>query len=206
MTEEQQLNELLDSLEPYLPHDGDTEYLFRPPAKVFSQLEDNIDGVEDGLRIETASEKAELDQRAHPVGISTNTSEELEPYRNRVRFKYSGKTSTGSPDEMIKYTSKLLAVDPSSVELDNNEDSKQFVVRAPATAIEEQVSSISLASSLLQEVTASTCRLDLIGSGTFDYVTEYDYNNSNYDPNDGYASLDADGNITTGGTYSARYT
>jgi len=195
------LTELQTNLKPWLPQGGQTEQLLEPVAKACAELETEYEKVESGTRVLTADSKEELNYFAEVVGITPDESESVEFYRKRILSELAKLSSDGSPKSILEFTTLLFDVRPQAVTLENTTGSGGFTIRLPLTVIQNQVDTAKKATRLFENITASTYGVDISGTGTLEYITPSEYNNSNYDTQYGYATI-SNGSVTDGGTYS----
>lgn len=206
MSTEEELDAIQDDLAPYLPRSDEIEKLLRPAAAAAAELKQDISSAKDGLRPQTAESKEELSKFGSLIGIEASPNESVELYRQDVTAQYQQLTASGTPHEILTFLSRFLGVSQSNIELEQKDESATFSAKIPLQSIKEKGASEESVKEIAQKITAATYGIDLIGTGTLEYVTATEYYAESYDPQFGYATLDADGNVNDGGTYSANYT
>ena len=202
---QEQINAIEEDLDPWLPRSGEWKHIIEGAASGSSELYHNIKEVERGLKLQEAETKAEVAQAAYPTQISSEPGESLESFRARAIKNLQILTSFGTPKDIIDLTAAILDVKIEDVRLEEVDGEPIFEVEVPLPSIETNIGSESETAEILLDGTAASFGLEVFGIGTLEYITESEYKNGNYDTSHGYATLDADGNITSGGTYSGYY-
>lgn len=201
---EDHLYELESDLKPWLPRDEEIGKLLEGAATGAAELDQDMEAVREGLSLQEANTKAEIEQIAYPTQISSDESESLERFRSRAFVELQGLTRSGSPEEILELTSTVLGVSKNDLRLENAAGAK-FTISSPLSAINARFGSVEETIDILLDATAASYGLSIYGVGTLNYITEADRSNGDFNPDEGYATLDADGNITSGGTYSGTY-
>jgi len=200
------LQHLKENTSAWFPTEGDTEKLFIPAAESLHDLDEEIKETQAGLYLETASTFAEVEKLGEIVGVSPADSDTLQYYKKRVATQYQQLSQSGNPVDILSYASTLFEVDKETLTLDFIDGKAKFKLSAPTGAIESNVQNTSNAVDVFQEITAATFSADVIGRGTLEYITESEYQNSNYDSSKGYDGLDSNGDPKgNGGTYGTLY-
>jgi len=202
---QEQINAIEEDLDPWLPRTGEWKHIIEGAASGSSELHHDIKEVERGLKLQKAETKAEISQIAYPAQISSESGESLESYRARALKNLQTLTSFGTPKDIIDLTAAILGVEIREVRLEEVDSKPTFRVKVPLTSIETNIGSESETAEILLDGTAASFGVEVFGIGTLDYISESDYENGNYDTSRGYATLDANGDVTDGGTYSGYY-
>lgn len=204
-TKEQHLFGLEEDLKPWLPREGEMEIILSAAAKASEIFDIETKKVKQGLIIQEATSKAEIENISEPIGITSNDSEALEDFRKRALARFQTISSNGSPEDILTIANLLLNVTKENLVLNNIDTEAKFSLKAPSESIESEFGTTEDVIEVLLDATATTYGLNVIGTGTLDYVTPTELENGNYESDEVYATLDAGGNITSGGTYSGYY-
>jgi len=204
-TKEEHLHGLEEDLKPWLPREGEMGIIFSAAAEVSKIFDVEAEKVKQGLILQEATSKAEIENISESAGITTNDSESLEDFRKRALARFQTITSSGSPEDILTIANLLPNVNKENIVLDNIDTKAKFSVKAPSQSIESEFGTTEDVINLLLNATATTYGLNVFGIGTLDYVTPTELQNGNYDSAEVYATLDSNGNITSGGTYSGYY-
>lgn len=202
---EDHIRKLQEDLEPWLPRENEVGTLLSSAAEGTSTLGSEIEAVESGLTLPEANTKAELEQIAQPLGKTSDTNESLKKFRVRIQESFQKITSNGSPEDIVNLLSLILEVDKPEILLTPIDGEPIFEASVPAESIENKVGSQSTLKEILLDSTATTYGLDIFSRGTLKYITQTEWQNDNYDSDKGYATLDANDNVTDGGSYSSYY-
>jgi hypothetical protein len=202
---EENLNKLKSELKPWMPSDGPVEELLDASAEAMADLDVAKEKAGNALNTQTANTIEDLEYFGDILKVYPYDGESVEHYRKRIEIEYKKLTISGKPEEILDFTSELIEISREKITIKNVEGSPNFQISFPEQSIENNVLSRSEAGEFLSEVSASTYGGAIKSTGTLGYITETEYNNSNYDTSKGYATLDQNGDITSGGTYSAVY-
>jgi hypothetical protein len=197
-----QLSELEADLAPWLPRSGENGKLLEAAAAGVAELSTEINEVESGLKLREAETLAEIEQIAEPTQINPDFGESLNSYRARTLQNFQSLTTHGKPEDILNVASSILNIEPEEIELQEVDTEPIFNVKIPLGAINSEVGSTEKAKNILLDSTAASYGINILTVGTLLYITESERNNANYDSSDGYATLDSNGDITNGGTYS----
>lgn len=200
---EEHLRALQDELADYMPADGNVEELLDVAAAGLAELDSDIENVSDALFIPSANSKDALENHGELVGAYKDSSESLEAYRARVLANFRQLVIAGSPEDIINFVAELLDIERSVITIANIDDTARFRIDIPGQALSDSPNSKGQITELIQKVTAASYGIDVRQRGTLEYITESEYNNSNYDTSTGYATLDNNGDVTSGGTYGS---
>lgn len=201
----QHLFDLEEDLAPWLPRENEMGNILDVAASAVSQLDSEIQRVEDGLRPQDAPTANDLEEIAYPLSLTKDGDEDVDEFRRRVLNSFNSLTTHGSPEEILQAAASLLNVEQENIKLENIEGSPNFNVIVPTESIDAEFGSTDEVVDLLLDSTSTTYGINVIESGTLEYISETEYENSNYDTTAGYGTLDVDGNVTSGGTYSDYY-
>jgi len=196
---------LEEDLPAWFPRNDEVKRLLEGAATASSTLEKEIEEVKKGLILQEAQTKAEIEQIASPTRIKYKDSYSINEYRNRILKEFQKLSRNSSSKEIVELFSQLLNVDKELVKISNLENEPKLEIRAPLASIEEQFGSENLISEILLNSTAASYGLEVFGVGSLRYISESEYESETYDSSEGYATLDQDGNVTSGGTYSGYY-
>jgi hypothetical protein len=202
---EQHLYDLEEDLAPWLPRENEMGDILDVAATAVSELDAEIERVENGLRLQDAPTGDDLEEIAYPLSLTIDENETVEKFRSRVLSSFNSLTTHGSPEEILQAASSLLNVEKENIKLENIDGSPNFNIIVPSESIDAEFGSTDEVVDLLLNSTSTTYGINVIESGTLDYISKTEYENSNYDTTAGYGTLDADGNVTSGGTYSDYY-
>jgi hypothetical protein len=200
-TEKENILEMKDELDMFLPREGNTDALFSPVAVALTEFQAETEATKQSLRPNTAQTKEQLDVLAETVKVSKKDNETTEQYRKRIETAYQNLTQNGSPESFLSFAASILNVSKQLLAIREIETEANFQIVAPSNVIQKAIGDTSLAASILFTGTASTYGVKLIQTGTLEYISQSEYTNSNYDTSAGYADAQGD----TGGTYSGRY-
>jgi len=199
------INAIQEDLDPWLPRTGEWKKLIEAGATGSAELGHEIEEVKRGLKIQEAETKAEIAQIAYPTQISSTPGESLNSFRARTIKNLQSLTSFGTPSDIVELIAAILEVDVNEVVLEHVDGKPIFQAKAPLQSIETKIGSEDKTAELLLEGTAASFGIEVFGIGTLAYITETEYQNNSYDSSKGYATLDSNGDITDGGTYSGYY-
>lgn len=204
-TKSEILYQLEEDLAPWLPRENDTNVLLSAAAEGVSELDQEITEVLNGLTLRKASTKEELDQISRPLNMHSPPSENLETYRNRILQNFQLLTRNGSPEDILELASNLLDLQKTDIKLKKVDGEPKFRISAPISPVKKSFENKENATSILLDATGASYGIEIFGTGTLEYITPEERNTSSYDSSQGYATLDGDGNVTEGGTYSGYY-
>lgn len=196
---------LEEDLPPWMPRENKISTLLEAAAEGSVTLEDEIEQVKEGLTLQEANTEAEIEQIAAPLQITSDSGESVSNFRKRTLSKFNKITTSGSPEDIVDISSSLLNVPSSEIKLEELDGKPKFKITAPWDAINTEFGSREDVLDILLDATASTYSVEIFGQGSLEYITKTEWQNDNYDSSNGYATLDADDNITDGGTYSGYY-
>jgi hypothetical protein len=204
-SQETHLQDLREQTEPWIPTDDDMKKFLDVSATAFADLDADLEDAFLAANIQTANSIEELKPFGDVVNTYPDQNEPVERYRKRVITKHKQITITGRPQELIEYTASLFDLDISQVSISNQTGNPRSEVEVPKEALDNIPLTASEVSSLLQDITAASYGADVLSRGTLEYISETEYQNTNYDPAKGYATLDQNGDITDGGTYRTAF-
>lgn len=202
-TKKEEIINIEESLRPWLPRENEMGRIISATAEASSKLKNDIEEVQRGLWIQEAETVAEVENIAEPFGMVKNESESFEEFRRRVLKTFQNITNRGTPFDILTLVSSLLDLDEENIRLENIEG-PTFNIYAPAGKINEIFATKSDIIQILLDATEASYGLNIIETGDLEYISVEEYDSGSWD-NDGYADLDADGNIVGGATYSGYY-
>jgi hypothetical protein len=204
-TREENLNKLKEELNGWMPSDGAVEELLDASAKGMADLDVAKEKAGKALNTHTATTIADLEYFGDILRVYPYDTESVEHYRKRIETQFRKLSISGKPEEILDFTAALLEISREKITIENIEGSPNFLITVPGQSIENTVLNQSEAAGFLSGVAASTYGGNIKATGTLKYISKTEYNNSNYDTSKGYATLDQNDDVTSGGTYSALY-
>jgi hypothetical protein len=190
-----------DDVAEYLPTDQETEFILDAAAAGTADLDSLAEQAGKSMDPQTADTIEELRPFGELLGLQPDTSRSVEVYRKRILAKYQQLSVTGRPNEVLNFITFLFNIDPGKVTIKNPDGQAYLTASLPTQVLENTLLTSSEISSLIEDVTAAGLGAEIQRVGTLDYISETELNNGNYDASKGYATLDANGNVTSGGTY-----
>jgi hypothetical protein len=204
-SKEEHLDSLKADLNGWMPAEGNVEEMLAASAESMAEFDKTKNRVGNALNIQTAETIKDLEAWGEVVKEYPDQSDSVELYKKKILTKFQQLSVAGRPNEILDYTADLLGVEPSKIQIQNVEDTPNFKVTVPSQAIADSVLSSTTVGNLLTDVGAATYGAIVPILGSLEYISETEYNNSNYDTSKGYATLDTNDNITSGGTYGTAY-
>lgn len=189
---------LLDRLPLWLPESDENKQLLRPVAKEIDRFESDRDSVENATHVNKAETIPQLNEKARLVDLKRKEGESLEKFRKRVILEYGKTTNEATPFDLLYGVAAAIGQNINSVEISNLNDGL-LEVRLPSSVVENAPLNKSEISNFLEQIIAAGFNVAIIEVGSFSYISSTDYNNSNFTPDHGYASV---ANPDSGGVYS----
>jgi len=203
MSKQEQINLMEEELPPWMPRTGDVGELIAPAAGAVDEQFSEITDVENSLFVDTADSKEELETISSPFGVKTTPSESLQQFQRSVKLSFRQISNSGHPQQILEAVSNILELSIESIRLERK-DGCLFVLKIPGGVLEEDTSQDEI-QELLSRIAASTYELELIQTGTLEYVTPEEYNTGSYDSTNGYGTPTEHDDDSDGGTYSDKY-
>lgn len=203
-TENETAEILADSLPTDFPKHADSNnyQLFGAIAEEIDELGVEIERVHRATRVSEAETIEELAEIAKIVGLVPKQGEGLEHYRARTLATFQNITSEGTISDILESSGYILGVSTEKISYIEDEEPGLIVLGLPKTAIDDAPLSSAEIVDLLEDNVAVGKTLQSLVTGTLAYISVEDSNSNLDDPEAGYAGLDTDGNVTSGGTYS----
>lgn len=202
-TKKEEIINIEESLRPWLPRENEMGRVISATAEASSTLKNDIEEVQQGLWIQEAETINEVENIAEPFGLVKSEVESFEEFRRRVLKTFQNITNRGTPQDILNLVSSLLDIDEDNIRLENI-DGPTFIIYAPSNSINEIFATKSAVIQILLDATEASYGIEIIETGDLEYITPTEYDAGSWD-NDGYADLDADGNVVGGATYSGYY-
>lgn len=195
----------VESLPRIFPKDVSTfNYrIYGSPAEQVNYTVTDTNEVQKQSRVTKADRIDTLKELSKFVGVVKREGESIEVLRKRTLANFQNVTSEGTIADILESASFILEVSKDKIEYVENPTPGVVQLNIPSQAIKNSPLSQTEIISILGQNIAAGYKLQIKNSGTFFYVTPTDYDGGNYDPSEGYAGLDIDGNVTSGGTYSS---
>lgn len=203
MSKQEQINRMEEELPPWMPQTGNMGELIAPVARAVDEQFSEIEDVEDSLFADSADSKAELKNIANPFSINSTPSKTLQYFRRSVKLSFRQISNSGKPQEILNSVSVILDLDVESIEFERK-DGSLFVIKIPGGALGENTSKAQT-QELLSRIAASTYEIELIETGTLEYISIDEYESGNYDSSNGYGTPEEHDDSSDGGTYSDKY-
>ena len=204
-TKQEHLIELEEDLAPWLPREQEMGRILSGAAAASMTLDQEIEDVDNGLNIREASTKKEVVKASQELDIQPRNDETLEEFKRRVLQKYNSLTVDGSPSGILESISNLFNSNKENIKIKNVDGEPVFEVEILADELDPKFGTVNSTLKLALDLTAANYALNFFREGDLDYISKSDYNSNNYDSSKGYATVDSDGNVTSGGTYSGYY-
>jgi hypothetical protein len=205
-SKQEQLDALKDNLADWLPRSGSVESLLDVAAASLADLDGVIETSETALRVKTAPTIDDLYELGEPFAVVPGETDTVDEYRQKVESAMRQLTRTGTPENIVRYTADLLDVDLTVVQYQNITGEPKARLRVPGDAISNSpVGDVSTAVEFINDQSAAQYQILIETTGTLKYASETDYQNGTHVTQNGYATLDVNGNPTDGGTYGTAY-
>jgi hypothetical protein len=205
-SKDDQLDALKDNLSDWMPRKDNVEALLDVAAESLADLDGVIEASETALRVKSAPTIDDLYELGEPFAVVPGETDTVEEYRNKVESAMRQLTRTGTPPNIVRYTADLLDTDVSVVRYQNVDGEPKARLRLPGDAIDNSpVGDISTALKFINDQSAAQYQILVETTGTLKYASESEYQAGTHTTQDGYASLDGNGDPTDGGTYGTAY-
>jgi len=201
-TKKEHLIELEEDLAPWLPREDQMGRILSGAATASMKFDREIEDVDNGLNIRTASTKEEVKKASQEINIEPKEGETLEKFKKRAIQQYNSLTLDGSPEAMLEGVSNLFDTDQENIEILNRSGEPTFDLRLDTGKLDTEFGNINETLKIALGLTASNYSINFYRLGTLEYITKEERNNDNFDTSYGYAKLDSNDNVTSGGTYS----
>lgn len=195
------LDTLKTELSGWMPSDGNVEKLLDASAEAMFDFDVTKENAGAALNIQTATTIEDLEKFGDIVQEYPDEGDSVDFYRKKILTKFQQLSVAGRPEEILQYASDLFNISQDKIKVQNITDQANFRITVPIQAISESVLTDVEAANLLKEIGAATYGAEVNAIGSLAYISETEYNNGTYDSTKGYATLDGNGDITSGGTY-----
>jgi hypothetical protein len=201
--------DLTAQLPTWMPKDEDSgNYaLLKPVAEEIKGASADINAVDRSLTAQHAETIPQLREIGKFVDLPPYRNEGLEHYRSRIIAAYQMVTSQGTVMDILTGVSAMLNTDISNLGYteQHTTEAGSALLSVPGSKLDSLAISDSELADMVSRLMASSYRIDVLIEGTFTYITEAQYQDTNFthDATKGYDGLDANGNPKgNGGTYS----
>ena len=191
---------LASRLPPWYPKNpGSTNYKLQGAlGKELKTTGRGLVNVDKANTVQTAYSIPQLQRLASLVDIYHREGEDIETFRARIIYRFHLVTCRGTIDDLLSLAATILDAEKEAFRYEEQSIVENGVARltVPPEKLDKLPFSAEQFGDILQGAVPAGYRLDVIAGGRFVYVSEDDYRNADYDPENGYAGLDSDGNPT----------
>lgn len=204
-SKQEHLDYLKAELNGWIPSEGNVEAMLAASAESMAEFDQTKHRVGNALNIQSAETIDDLRKWGEIVEEYPDQSDSVELYKKKVLTKFQQLSVSGRPGEILDYTSELLGIEGEKIQIQNVENNPSFQVTIPSQSVQNSKLDNVDIERLLSNVSAATYSSIIQVLGSLKYISEAEYNNNNYDTSAGYATLDNNGDVTSGGTYGTAY-